>query len=272
MRFEEGMELEYGIDTLEPLSFVLRRLLECLTARLTVRGLVCGDLHLSLRLANRVRDERTVAVAAPSNDVKSLLALARLHLETHPPVAAVEVLRLAVVSERLRAAQLDLFRPAGPAPERLAVTLARLTALCGADRVGAPALANSHRPDAYGVAPFGATRGLGVGDRGPGEERLSMGAGTGPWPPTPGPLSVALRAVRPPLAVEVFRDRGRIDFVRGEGVGGRVVHFAGPWRVETDWWSEQPCRRDYYDVQLSDGGVYRLFCAGAEWFVDGVYD
>src|SRR2546428_7801275 len=36
----------------------------------------------------------------------------------------------------------------------LATTLARLAALCGAERVGAPAVIDSHRPGAAGVAPF----------------------------------------------------------------------------------------------------------------------
>jgi protein ImuB len=283
LSFEEGMEIDYGIDTLEPLAFVLRRLLDCLVARLAVRGLVCGDLHLSLRLAGRARDARTVAVVAPSNDAKSLLTLLRLHLEAHPPAAAVEAVRLAAAPERLRAAQLDLFRPAGPSPESLAVTLARLTALCGADRVGVPVVADSHRPDAYGIAPFA---GAGVGA--PGREAQVPGSGSqvpgrgseapdsrspdsGPGTPV-SPL--ALRAVRPPRGVEVHCDRGRLDFVRGEGIGGRVVHLAGPWRVQTDWWNEQAATRDYYDVQLSDGGVYRLFCDRRRqaWFVDGLYD
>ena len=53
---------------------------------------------------------------------------------------------------------------------------------------------------------------------------------------------------------------------------------SGPWRIDVEWWSESPCRRDYYDVQLSDGGVYRIYRdldarrADASWFVDGCYD
>ena len=61
---------------------------------------------------------------------------------------------MSAVPERLRAAQLDLFRPAGPQPAQLAATLARLGALCGDGAVGAPQLVDSHRPDAYAVAPF----------------------------------------------------------------------------------------------------------------------
>jgi protein ImuB len=80
--------------------------------------------------------------------------------------------------------------------------------------------------------------------------------------------------MRPPRAVEVFCERDRPEFVRGEAFAGRVVQAAGPWRVQGEWWSESPYARDYYDAQLSDGCVYRLFCdlATRSWFVDGVYD
>jgi protein ImuB len=261
LHFEEGVEIEYGIETLEPLLFVLRGVLDRLTARLALRGFICGDLRLALRLANRGRDERTIAVAAPSNEVKALLALVRLQLETHPPTAAIAGVRIAVVAERLRAVQLDLLRPNGPAPARLAVTLARLTAICGADRVGVPAVADTHRPDAYGLAPFHPTPPGFGGSRVQGFKRE-------------GAIPLALRALRPPHAVEVFCARGRPDFVRGDGLAGRVVHAAGPWRVQGEWWSESGYARDYYDTQLSDGCVYRLYCdlGTRSWFVDGVYD
>ena len=180
LHFEESAELDYGIDTVEPFLFVLRALLDRLAARLALRGFICGDLRLSLQLATRSRDERTIAVAAPSNDAKALLTLVRVHLETYPPAAAIEAFRVLALPERLRAAQLDLFRPNGPAPARLAVTLARLTAICGADRVGVPVVADSHRPDAYGVAGFQLNNGSGVRECGSlGVREYGGGGGAG---------------------------------------------------------------------------------------------
>lgn len=266
VQFEEQVDFEYGIETLEPCLFVLRGLLDRLTARLEMRGLVCGDLRLGLRLATGARDDRTVPVAAPSNDVKALLALVRVHFEAHPPPAAIEALRVAAVPERLRAAQLDLFRPGGPAPARLAVTLARLTALCGTDRVGAPLVPDTHRPDGWGIDSAEAVRGL----RGYGATGRSALA-PNPFLPC---IPLALRALRPPQAVEVFCERDRPVFVRGATLAGRVVQVAGPWRIEGDWWHAGKYARDYYDAQLGDGGVYRLYrdLAAGEWFVDGLYD
>lgn len=276
LHFEEGVEVEYGIDGMEPCLFVLRGLLDRLTARLAVRGLVCGDLRLSCGLVTRGRDERTVTVAAPSNEVKALLTLMRLQLDAHPPPAAIETLRVAAVPECLRAAQLDLFRPNGPAPARLAVTLARLTAICGAERVGMPVVADSHRPDAYGLASFAPA--LQGDSRESRVERTTCSQSdhlsTLDSRPSTEIVPLALRAVRPPQAIEVFCERDRPEFVRGEHFAGRVVHAAGPWRVQGDWWNDGRYARDYYDTQLSDGCVYRVYCelTTQSWFVDGVYD
>jgi hypothetical protein len=57
-------------------------------------------------------------------------------------------------------------------------------------------------------------------------------------------------------------------------IAGTVRVAAGPWSLEEGWWSEAPADRDYWDVELSGGGLYRIYrerTANA-WFADGVYD
>ena len=49
---------------------------------------------------------------------------------------------------------------------------------------------------------------------------------------------------------------------------------SGPWSLEDSWWSQTPADRDYWDVELSDGALYRIYrdrCTGA-WYADGIYD
>ena len=251
---EEAISLEFALDTIEPLLFVLRGLLDRIVARVGLDGIGVARLRLVLGLDDRSRDERTIPLAAPTRDLKTLLTCLRIELEARPPRAAIVRMTLAAEPASVRAAQLGLFHPPGPAPEQLATTIARLAVLCGPDRVGAPVPVDTHRPGAAAVAPFtganGATR------------------------PSPGGCHLVVRAVRPPRPVEVFCDRDRPDFVRGAGLGGRVVGAAGPWRLVAEWWSENGCARDYYDLELSDGGIYRCFREqrSARWFVDGVYD
>ena len=57
-------------------------------------------------------------------------------------------------------------------------------------------------------------------------------------------------------------------------IHGTVRVAAGPWSLEEGWWSDSPAERDYWDVELSDGGLYRIFRdrRGESWFADGLYD
>ena len=50
LKFEESLELEFSIGLLEPLTFVLARLLQPLCARLAARGLAAGTISLTLEL------------------------------------------------------------------------------------------------------------------------------------------------------------------------------------------------------------------------------
>jgi len=49
---------------------------------------------------------------------------------------------------------------------------------------------------------------------------------------------------------------------------------AGPWGIEEGWWREAPVTREYWDVELAAGGLWRLFrdAASGGWFADGAYD
>jgi len=261
----EGTRLEYGVSSLEALLFIVRGLLDRVLARLTMASLACSGLTVSLTLEDGSQIEREIGVLAPTRDVKTLTMLARTALEAAPPHAAIEAVQVSALPDRPRADQLDLFRPAGPPPAQLAATLARLAALCGAGKVGQAVAPAGYRPDAFQVLPFDpqSSRAVPVA-----EEAALVGSCS----------ALAVRAIRPPRAAQVFVEAGRITYVRAPGLGGRAVVTSGPWRIEAEWWSEAPCRRDYYEVQLSDGGVYRLYRdlavthADAGWFVDGCYD
>ncbi len=257
-RIEEALDLEHAIDRLEPLGFVLRGVLSRLATRLAVRGLACGDLELCLDLDGGGRDARRVGVAAPTDDARVLLRLVGLALESHPPGAAVEALAVACEGRPVRRDQLDLFRPAGPAPAVLGRTLAELESLCGEGRVGAPAPLDDHRPDAFEVRPFAA------GARAPGGVR------------SPRRHALAVRVLRPPAPAHVQLDAaGRPTRVESAAARGDVVAAAGPWRTSGGWWSrERRFALDHYDVQTEDGNVVRLRhdALARRWSIDAVYD
>jgi hypothetical protein len=55
---------------------------------------------------------------------------------------------------------------------------------------------------------------------------------------------------------------------------GLVRVAAGLWSLEEGWWSTEPVERDYWDVELSGGGLYRIYRdrTTGDWFADGMYD
>jgi protein ImuB len=261
----EAVALEYGVDRLEPLLFLLRRLLDQLASRLALHGLACAELAVRLGLESGATVTWTIVAAAPTTDAKVLLTLVRAHLERQPPADAIVALDIAGTATHVRPTQLDFFQPNGPSAAALAATIARLAALCGPERVGRPIRIDTHRPDAVGVGNF-------CRDERAATDVAECGADGGP--PPVAATRIALRAFRPPATIEVFESAGRLDYVRGPGFGGRVVHLAGPWRLRGEWWTSDPYAREYYDVELSDGALYRIFRDGRSrrWLADGMYD
>ncbi len=192
-KFEDEIELEYPVELLEPLIFLLARLLNGLATRLATRALATDELYLVLRLENRATHERRLRLPVPALDTKAFLKLMHLDLTAHPPPAPVVHLRLAVNPVKPQAAQSGLFVPLAPEPVKLELTVARIKAVVGENRVGSPALVDTHRPDAFRLTNFGQARG---GSRCGGPSGAAA-ARVAPVPsPAAGPGSARFRAAR----------------------------------------------------------------------------
>ena len=270
--FEEGLDLDWPLTALEPFLFVARAALDRLCRRLVARGLACGTLGLSLRLDPDGWTQRELRLPAPTVQAKTLLTLLRLDLEDKPPGAPVTAFTLKAEPDRPRQAQLSLFGPAALSPDRLATTLARLFALLGPERVGSPRPADAWRPESMSLTAY---------EPPPPPDELRE-------PEPQGRGLLAVRTLRPSLPVEVLQEgtAGRSEqpaevraIAAEESAGrprvqGRIRVASGPWRLEEEWWREHPVTRDYWDVELSDGGLYRLYRdrGSGDWFVDGIYD
>jgi protein ImuB len=254
LRFEDELELDYPLELLEPLAFVLSRLLGGLTTRLATRGLATNELRLRLKLENNATHDRTLRLPVPSRDQPAFLKLLQLDLSAHPPCAPIVHVHLEVNPVKPRAAQSGLYVLVAPEPVKLELTLARIKALVGEEKVGSPELLNTHRPGAFRMNAFG--------------YRLTTKADRVPSVR----VQCALRIFRPPRAARVAIVSGRPSFVSAAGVRGRVLELAGPWRTSGDWWTVDSWERDEWDIALSDGALYRIYCAPPGWFVEGSYD
>ena len=152
--FEAALELEWPIEGLEPLSFVLARLLEPLSERLERADRGAAVIYTSLRLTSRTVFTRTLQLPAPMRDPKTLRTLILLDLESHPPDAPIDIVRVLVEPTPAKVLQWTLLERAKAAPEQVTTLTARLTALMGAGHVGSPVLVDTWRPGAFEMRDF----------------------------------------------------------------------------------------------------------------------
>ena len=244
-RFVERMELEWPIDTLEPLSFVLARLLDPLSASLERADRGAAALRLDLRLVDRTVHGRVLQLPAAMRDARVLRTLLMLDLESHPPGAAVDIVTIEIDPAPGRVIQYSLLERALPSAETVATLTARLGALVGETRCGSAVLLDTHRPDGFEMRRF-------VPDRETSSPGPPIAVARGaPSPasssPSIGSLPPMLRRFRPPVAVRVTVERGRpvqLAIDRRGMPGGRIDRSAGPWRTSGAWWTDARGRWD----------------------------
>ena len=254
--FEESFEFEREIETAEPLLFMLRRFLEQLAVRLAAIYLVAKELTLRLTFGNKQIYERVFKIPQPTNDVDLLFRMLQTHLENfrseHPIVAVM----LSAKPIKSAGEQFGLFETTLPNPHQLSETLARLTALLGADRIGTPVLEETHRPDAFRMEQFA----------------WQVGAIDLNRPKAVEPtFRTALRRFRPNVPASVL-DEDAPAHVRSADVRGKIIDQRGPFLISGNWWDEKSWGHAEWDLQLQNDELLRAHECDGVWKIDGVYD
>ena len=281
-RFEERIELEEAVDNLEPLSFLMGRLLQQLCTRISSRALAIGCIHVAFNLekafdaslepGDQGTTQRnpfsktfssTLKLPVAVQDPLLLLKLLRLRLQSNPPGAPVQAIHMIAEPARSRATQAGLFIPASPDPQKLELTVARIAAIVGSGNVGSPQLLDTERPDAFLMQSFAAPPVT------PQIHEITSEDRTG------------FRVFRPPLTAWVQLQGNSPTRIAFQGKFGEVVRASGPWRTSGDWWSEKPWQEDIWDLEIQFAsethrgkGLYRVFHDSRQekWWVRGVYD
>jgi protein ImuB len=276
--FEEAIELEHPLVLLEPLAFLLGRLLEQLCARLSARALAMQELRLRLEVdascsedgteprSNKAGDvfERTLRLPVPLLDAKIFLKLVQLDLNAHPPGAPILKIHLRAEPVRPRAAQGGLFLPPSPEPEKLELTLVRIAGIVGEDKIGSVGLLDTYRSEGFRMqrfSPASQENPKNTGDRN-------------------NAAITALRIFRPAVPVMVTLQGGipaSIACHKRKDVQGDILWSAGPWRSSGDWWETESWSRDEWDIAVqaeTEITLYRLVkdLLAGRWLVEGVYD
>jgi protein ImuB len=286
------MTLDYAVTELEPLSFLLHRLLDQVCARLEARSLAASAFCLRFALKDSVEEESKVKsessvsmmesrtyekmlrLPVPMRDSKTLLKLLRLQLQSDPPHGSIVKIALTAEPARPRAGQKGLFVPDSPDREKLEVTIARIAGLVGNSNVGSPQLVDTHRPGEFRMFPFS-----------PASEESS---GSQKREPRSRRTAIAFRMFRPELLANVESREGCPFRIRFRGACGNVISASGPWRTSGDWWEMHGWREDEWDVEIhfdssgkkqvslrtAQNGLYRIYYDWMRrgWFVRGRYD
>jgi protein ImuB len=306
--FEEEMALDFAIAELDPLAFLLGRLLDQLCARLEARALAAGAIRLRFDLEDsfekdfQVRSdnsppklapktyEKVLGLPVPMRDSKMLLKLLRLQLQADPPHASIVKIILSAEPARPRAAQGGLFLPSRPDPEKLELTISRLVNLVGNANIGSPQLIDTHRPGEFQMSRFIPTTDE---SKIPQKNGAAVAAHVRKEDHTSKPCraATAFRIFRPEVQARVELRDGCPTRIYFRGMRGNIVAASGPWRTSGDWWREDTWQQDEWEVDIrfdfsasnrnerassprAQDGLYRIYYDSirAAWFARGRYD
>jgi nucleotidyltransferase/DNA polymerase involved in DNA repair len=226
-------------------------------------------------IGERPIHERILKPALPLDDRNLLLKLLQLDLQSHPAPAAIVAITLHAEPGPRPGVQSGLFSPQSPEPMRLEVTLARLAALVGDDRVGRAVLTDNHRPQSFRMERFTVT----LPDT-PSRKRRKQ-----PEPlPTPATRTgVALRRLRPAPAVQVKEADGRPHQLTLHTPALPATHYTvarafGPWRSSGHWWSTEVWSQEEWDIDAHAPDGTRLLALltnnrlHMQWQLHALYD
>lgn len=283
---DEFSEFESPVEQIESLLFVGARMIDCLVSRAVGRALAVRAFMVEMVLDGGGTHRVTIRPAVATTDRKFLLKLMQLEIGAIPPKAAVVSLAVRAEAGQQSKVQLGLFAPQTPEPSRLDVTLARLRAMVGDERVGSPILEDTHDADGFHMEAFAIPECRN-------EIRRSRGAGDAHMETCP---RMALRRVRPPRLVRVMlfpafpasfsgKDAGKMGqpmrkptaFSDGEN-RYEIAAAYGPWRMSGCWWAMDAWNCEEWDVlaTANDGATVACLlsrdCARNAWRLEAFYD
>jgi protein ImuB len=266
---EEFCEFETPVEQIDSLLFVGARMIDCLATRAAGRALALRSLTVEMGLEGGGTHGCAIRPAVPTIDRKFLLKLLQLEIGAHPPQSAVVRLALRAEAGVQSKVQLGLFAPQTPEPSRLDVTLARLRAMVGEERVGSPVLEDTHRADGFQMEEFlipgPQMQGTG-GTRKRGEAEMEA------------PPRMALRRVRPARLVRVTVRATKPAVFRDQENLYEIAAAYGPWRTSGCWWALEAWDTEEWDVLAAMNGGRSVACLLTRdrtrnaWRLEAFYD
>ncbi len=280
-RFQECVALDYTLDNLEPLMFLLSGAADRIVRRMDMRGLCPGSINLTLTLEPAGFHTVGLRASGLAENPSTIATLLHRALISDPPASDVTGFLLSIEPGTPASVQCQLFGPPAPEPRRIRELTGRLAVIVGDGGAGSPAIDETAVCGAPALRPFA-----------PGAPK--------PAPATARPTTpvMAFRRFNPPVPADVETGDGRnratfmhdvtgVSFgaavagdeqvpsrISSATVSGRIMRAAGPWYADSGWWTDEPRAGAFYDIEIAGRGVFRLWrdLLADEWFVDGIWD
>ena len=244
--FQAQLMLPEPVDQIQPLLFLLQRLLRQLCGFLRARDAGAQRISLGLIMPFQPVQWLQLTLLQPGRDPQHLFKLWQEKLEREPLPASVEGLELQVKELlRLQPTAIELFANAQKSTVSFVQTLERLKNRLGEQTIRQPLCIAEHRPEL-------ATRQVSFDSR----------------------TAAAITDLQRPLWL-LSRPRRLAQASDGHPcLQGPLTLLAGPERIESGWWDGRDRRRDYYVAhnRLQQRlWIYRECDPPQRWFLHGYF-
>lgn len=257
--YRDEVELEHPVESLEPLLFLLKRLLDALCHRLAESWLVAQAIDFTLRFDDYQKLNSRLRIAEPTRDGELLLRLLHTHLEGFTASAPIIHVIIELIPARPAGNQMHIFERGMRDPNRFAETLTQIEAIVGHANAGRIKLLPSRALDAFEVIAF-------LDEARASSSRVITHDASEDFKP-----GLPLRRIRPVHHVDVIFANQRPSKLQIRSKEHLVIRATGPWLVSGDWWDTSTWKREIWEVETSEGILYQLTCHNREWTLEGVF-
>ncbi|MEJ7593165.1 MAG: DNA polymerase Y family protein [Planctomycetaceae bacterium] len=270
---------EYPANSFDDIRQVLQHLVDNVAEQIARRRVACSVLTCELTSASGKKLQLSAGVVKPTQSAELMFEVLSLRLETLPLSESVSAISMALQAVPIPVSrQRDLFSPTEHIrpQEELATLIARLSNRMGPQSVSTIRIQDDPRPE-HAIVPDPVIA-ADATVRAPQSEHILQrltepdpDAGlnierTLPRPlrlfTTPQQISGRDSDQRPPERILVL------------GQHKRIIELYGPERMQTAWWTDEPCHRDYFRAVTETGSQFWIFreLQSGNWYLHGLFD
>jgi protein ImuB len=248
-------ELDEPVTNYEQLVFLFNRGLDAVFENSKSYGFSTEQLDICFGLIDKTKKIYEIKTSFPTLEKNFWLKLINLRISFETPEAEIISLGVTLHFAKSRPVQTALYAAPKPTPENLLLTVNKLKKLLGEENVGVPCLLDQRLAEAFTLDA----------------EKLPIGKESKKTDDEIEQPIIAFSYFKPPISAQVLIRDKRLIYLKTDRFRGRVEQYSGVWKANSRWWNAV-WKTNEWDVEIENGGVYRLCKRDTDWFVVGEYD